>query len=722
MTEDAETTRNEMSASRLSELESQVAALQAERNALQEQRDRYHNIIQAGQLGFACCRLVLEDPVARDFFCHEANPLFEEVTGMRGISGKRISEVFPRIKTEALDWFELFVRVAQSGQPEQIECQLPGSDSWLSISVISPQPGAIIIVAEKIISQKHDQAQLAYQATLLANVSDAIIAADRQYRVTYLNSAAEVLYGWSAREVLGKNGVDIIQTQFGEAEKSAMLQAIARHGYWHGEATQQRKNGSRFPVEVSSLVLHDADGHITGYLSINRDISERKKLENKLRESEERFRLLFENMHEGFSLYQAITTPAGEVVDLRLLAANAAYETHTGLKPREVIGKTMLEVVPMTGQRQVELYANVIKTGQPLDVEYYSPVFQRHLRVRAFRSQPGHCASIIEDVTALREAEQTLRESEQKYRVLYENEIYATVIFDQQTRRILDANDTFLRVYGYHRADLEAGLLMLDLSAEVEATTNVINDSIQEGKTIFVPLRYQRKKNGQVFPTEIVGGPFSWHKQKVFFSIIHDISERKNAQDALSTAHEQLKLQMEEVQKLQAELREQAVRDAMTGLYNRRFLNETLPRELARAEREEKPLSLIIADIDLFKNFNDTYGHQVGDQILIEAANLIQQFTRSSDLICRYGGEEFLIALPDTSQAGAWQHAEELRRKFLETVFLPDTLQLRVSLSFGLATFPEHGATLDQLITNADEALYTSKKKGRNCVSIWKPA
>jgi len=138
-----------------------------------------------------------------------------------------------------------------------------------------------------ITERKRAEEQIAYQAQLLATVNDAIVASDAQYRLTAWNAAAESMYGWKAEEVLGRFGLDITRTEFPGVDKAEMLRAIAERGSWRGEATQARKDGTLFPVEVSSVVLRDTTGKVTGFVSVNRDITERKRSEEEIRKKNE---------------------------------------------------------------------------------------------------------------------------------------------------------------------------------------------------------------------------------------------------------------------------------------------------------------------------------------------------------------------------------------------------------------------------------------------------
>ena len=190
-----------------------------------------------------------------------------------------------------------------------------------------------------------------------------------------------------------------------------------------------------------------------------------------------------------------------------------------------------------------------------------------------------------------------------------------------------------------------------------------------------------------------------------------DITERH-------IAEEKLKAQLNEINRLHLLLKEQVVRDPLTGLFNRRYLDETLDRELARARREGYPVCVIMLDIDHFKRLNDTYGHQAGDQVLKTLAALLSDNMREGDMPCRYGGEEFTMALPNATAAIARERAEEWRKKFeaLSTRF--GHFELKSTISLGIAAYPEHGKTRDELIQAADTALYVSKKTGRNTTRV----
>jgi diguanylate cyclase (GGDEF)-like protein len=163
----------------------------------------------------------------------------------------------------------------------------------------------------------------------------------------------------------------------------------------------------------------------------------------------------------------------------------------------------------------------------------------------------------------------------------------------------------------------------------------------------------------------------------------------------------------------------QAIRDPLTDLYNRRYLDDSLQREIYRANRYSHPISLLMLDIDHFKRVNDTYGHNAGDEVLKAIALLLQKYSRKSDIACRFGGEEFMLILPETTLQTAFQRAEELREAVttLNVVSEGKTIE-NLSLSLGVATYPQHGASLKEIISAVDQALYKAKSSGRNRVAI----
>ncbi len=207
-------------------------------------------------------------------------------------------------------------------------------------------------------------------------------------------------------------------------------------------------------------------------------------------------------------------------------------------------------------------------------------------------------------------------------------------------------------------------------------------------------------------------------------TVVNRAIDRLNLAAHNRSLMDHMKRNAEELELLNAKLTDMANRDALTGLHNHRFFRETLEREVARAGRHNRVFSLLFADIDHFKSYNDTHGHLAGDDVLRTLGQILRDRSRRSAVAARYGGEEFVLLAPETDAAGAWGMAENLRRLVEEHPFQGRNNQSLgpITLSLGVATFPESGRDATSLIDHADKALYQAKRSGRNRVGVWEPS
>lgn len=169
--------------------------------------------------------------------------------------------------------------------------------------------------------------------------------------------------------------------------------------------------------------------------------------------------------------------------------------------------------------------------------------------------------------------------------------------------------------------------------------------------------------------------------------------------------------------KLRELLRNQSIRDPLTGLFNRRYLEESLEREIGLAMRKNHDVALVMFDLDHFKEFNDTFGHDAGDHVLRQVASVLRMHVRLSDIACRFGGEEFLVVLPETSQEAAIARTESIRQEIKSLSIKHKNQSLgAVTVSAGIAMFPMNGDSMEQVLNVADHALYRAKAEGRDRV------
>jgi diguanylate cyclase (GGDEF)-like protein/PAS domain S-box-containing protein len=296
-----------------------------------------------------------------------------------------------------------------------------------------------------------------------------------------------------------------------------------------------------------------------------------------------------------------------------------------------------------------------------------------------------------------------LKDSELRYRRLFEAAQDGILILDAETGAITDVNPFLIQMLGYSRDEfVKKKLWEVGAFKDIEASQNAF-EALQENQYIRYEDLPLRAKDGKLVQVEFVSNVYQVGDEKVIQCNIRDITERKQAQDALL--------------KSEALLRELSIRDHLTGLFNRRYLEVTLERELQRANRKKLSVGIIMLDVDDFKYFNDAYGHAAGDAILQELGNLMLEHVRGEDIPSRYGGDEFIIILPDASREVTKKRAERFRddAHAIQIQLEGHTLET-VTISLGVAVFPEDGSSSAAVLKAADDALYRAKREGRGQV------
>jgi diguanylate cyclase (GGDEF)-like protein/PAS domain S-box-containing protein len=526
-----------------------------------------------------------------------------------------------------------------------------------------------------------------------------------------------------------------------------------------------------FTQEITVRSLSGADNVVQMYLSIPpmyadtlervliafSNLTERKQVENALRRSEERYRALFEG------------SPIGIVVarESRILYTNLTFAYMFGFsQPAELAGRLISDLI--APQAREEITGKIQRRQQGyLDIIHYdtiglrqdTSVFPVAVEVTPLVMNDGPALVIFaQDITARKQAEEAEREQRELADALRDiaaalnrnldyNQILDTILAN--VGRIL-ANDTvdialigednlthIVREKGY---EVFIDHNMSGFSLQVDKTPSLAK-MVQTGQPVIIPdvmadpdwlsfdlLDWVRSYAG--IPIHVSGkitGFINLNSKIVNFyqpghaERLSAIAEQvaiafTNASllNELRQANERLQAQLAEISLLQAELREQAIRDPLTGLFNRRYLIEMLHREIERARRESWPVSIIVIDIDLFKTLNDANGHKAGDLVLQALGKLLLSNTRASDIACRYGGEEFVIVMPNVYPLVAFERAEQIRLKF-ESLRIPfEEKDLSATISLGIAVFPLNGSGDDEVLIRADRAMYQAKETGRN--------
>jgi diguanylate cyclase (GGDEF)-like protein len=242
-------------------------------------------------------------------------------------------------------------------------------------------------------------------------------------------------------------------------------------------------------------------------------------------------------------------------------------------------------------------------------------------------------------------------------------------------------------------------------------------------------LRWRRPERSEVHCTHFAGGapdryvclPLTAHGETLGVITVECPSQEIAAQaelreSTLASLGEMAAMAIAGLH-LRQKLESQSIRDGLTGLFNRTFMEVALEREMNRAARQGKQVAVLMSDIDHFKQFNDSFGHEAGDIVLREVAEAMRLGVRSEDIVCRYGGEEFIVIMPEISTRAALERAEVLRRIVSDLALRYHGQPLRqVTISIGVAMFPDNSDNADELLRSADHAMYAAKHKGRNRV------
>lgn len=267
----------------------------------------------------------------------------------------------------------------------------------------------------------------------------------------------------------------------------------------------------------------------------------------------------------------------------------------------------------------------------------------------------------------------------------------------------------FLRNYG----DLQLGMSMKPVLEKMPAHVQYIFEkkhvnevvSWSENRFFEVSALPVREKEG----LPALGYMFIWR----------DVTDRVNDALELKRINQMLRLESVKQKQLQAKLATLANQDALSGLYNRRYLQQHLPIILASAARRNSPVSVAFIDIDHFKRVNDVHGHAAGDQVLRQLGSFLLQSTRAADLICRYGGEEFVLIAPDADIHDILPRLKALHTAIQQLTFQYNGTSFAITVSIGLAAYPWHAHNMDELLHHADMALYAAKQQGRNRIIVY---
>ena len=398
------------------------------------------------------------------------------------------------------------------------------------------------------------------------------------------------------------------------------------------------------------------------------------------------------------------------IIDINRSAAELLGNTENAL-----LGKKLEDVFPRFTSELMEAPEKEIKFELNIDDQRYYDALLSPVHDEWPKGQIGRMI-ILRDITERKQTELRLL---QLHKAVEQSPV--SVLITDIQGNIEYVNPYFTKLTGYELNEaIGKNPLIIQSGSTPRETYEEMWNTIRSGNVWRGDI-WNKKKNGELYcELEIITPVIDSDGTIVnYVAIKEDITAQKEADAKLREAHNKLEEQMNEIQVLQSDLREQAIRDPLTKLHNRRYLKETLSRELSRAMREQYPVSFLLLDIDHFKTVNDTYGHAAGDFVLKEIAEHLLEFTRTGDIVCRYGGEEFLVVFPNTKEQDAFFIADRLRATIQKSIIYVDRHVISITVSAGISEFPTHGQYEALILETADKALYHAKYNGRNQVVLW---
>ena len=293
------------------------------------------------------------------------------------------------------------------------------------------------------------------------------------------------------------------------------------------------------------------------------------------------------------------------------------------------------------------------------------------------------------------------------YEILYANQAMKNIMYDMTAKNCWEA------IHGQDKPCMWCKAPML--VSELKPSLHHSQSTIDKGYSIYENFNEVANKWYQL-QEKVVKLKDS---REVLISFALDISLQKEAQSKLIDTHVKLTKQTEALREAQTKLKEQANRDPLTNMYNRRYFADISKKIIAISKRTKEPLSVMMIDIDKFKNINDTYGHAVGDEVIKLLSNRLESLIRESDVVARFGGEEFAIILPNADGVNAMDMAQRIRKDIEDISYPLESKAIKFTVSIGIDTFNhEKDDSIDTSLNRADKALYISKSDGRNQVSI----
>jgi len=631
--------------------------------------------------------------------------------------GKSQSSLVPEGETGFLS--DLLPTLIDQGRMENLEVVRRRKDGAridlsLTLSLIrdsTGQPVGTSAVARDITERKRVEEALngerRFRDAVLDTLDEGIVVCDGMGILSLFNRATREFHGLPEKMLPLEEWAKHFDLFHADGLTPMEISEIPLYHAFQGELVREAEmviaphSGPPRSLLATGQAIYDGRGEKIGAVVAMHDITERKQMERELK----RLAAIVESSDEGI---------IAETLDGTIVAWNSGATRIYGYSEADMIGqhfsvlalpaekKYFPEVIAALQRGEALQPTEVIrsrKNGARIHISLsFSPI-------RDDAGQMVGVSCISRDITEKKWVEAELEESEARLRRLSDAAFEGIAV--TQNGVFIDANKAFAAMQGYQTVEDIIGK-EIELIIDAESLPLILEKIAANDQNPYEATLQRR--DGTSYIAEIRGHCSEWGGKPARITAIRDITERKQIEDKLKDVSLVLERQKQELESANAELAMLAFLDGLTGLRNRRAFDERFAEEFERAARYHAPLSLLLLDIDNFKEYNDAYGHLAGDDALRQIARVLQTLTRETDMTARYGGEEIALILPETNSDGAMQTAERLRVAIESASWDYRT----VTVSIGVCTLNMGMGLREEMVAEADRALYHSKSIGKN--------